>query len=368
MLFLDGARSRYPATPGLSPDPDFQKAILTVDHQARPDGGEVPGRAPWKAPRPRRGHDHARASGSDRTSPRPARGGCSTSRPRRSGAPSRASCRCSTCSAYTAVGRQREEPGQLRAPDHHAGRRAGEPLRGRLAAHPRSLVAHEARLAGRAERAGAPHRAAPRRRDRHVRPDRRGGARGDRRRAAGAGRADPLRAQAAERAPQLLEGHHARPPDQVGGGLRHGPSGATTASAARRSPTGPANTTFDNTPPAGSPGSCSASSAATRRARSRSSSRSLAARRCSTTSSPTSATRPRPEAVVRDGLDAGGVDARLPGRAHRPRRAAPLRARRCASRRARPLGRHRDGRLLERLHGRRGALGRARRPRRCWGR
>jgi monoamine oxidase len=51
VLYLNGARSRYPATPGLSPDPDFQEAILTAITKLNPMSEEVPVEAPWKAPK-----------------------------------------------------------------------------------------------------------------------------------------------------------------------------------------------------------------------------------------------------------------------------------------------------------------------------
>jgi monoamine oxidase len=51
VLVLGGRRSRYPATPGLSPDPEFQEAILTAIAKFDPMAAEVPVDAPWKAPR-----------------------------------------------------------------------------------------------------------------------------------------------------------------------------------------------------------------------------------------------------------------------------------------------------------------------------
>jgi monoamine oxidase len=51
VLVLNGQRSRYPATPGLSPHPDFQEAILTAITKLNPMAAEVPVDAPWKAPR-----------------------------------------------------------------------------------------------------------------------------------------------------------------------------------------------------------------------------------------------------------------------------------------------------------------------------
>jgi monoamine oxidase len=51
VLLLNGKLSRYPATPGLSPDPDFQEAILTSITKLNPMSEEVPVEAPWKAPK-----------------------------------------------------------------------------------------------------------------------------------------------------------------------------------------------------------------------------------------------------------------------------------------------------------------------------
>jgi monoamine oxidase len=51
VLLLNGQLSRYPATPGLSPDPDFQEAILTSIGGLNAMAAEVPVAAPWKAPR-----------------------------------------------------------------------------------------------------------------------------------------------------------------------------------------------------------------------------------------------------------------------------------------------------------------------------
>jgi monoamine oxidase len=51
VLVLNGKKSRYPATPGLSPDPDFQEAILTAITKLNPMSEEVPVKAPWKAPK-----------------------------------------------------------------------------------------------------------------------------------------------------------------------------------------------------------------------------------------------------------------------------------------------------------------------------
>ncbi len=124
---------------------------------------------------------------------------------------------------------------------------------------------------------------------------------------------------------------------------------------------GPANTTFDNSPPSGNPGIVFGFAGgdqarklrqALAREAPRGGARQLRRR--------LRAGRGRPERRVRDELDAGGVDARLPGGPHRHERAAQVRPGAGQARRPRALGRHRDGRLLERLHGRRGALGRAR--------
>jgi monoamine oxidase len=49
VLLLQQRVSRYPATPGLADDPDFQAAILTAITRLNPMAEEVPVEAPWKA-------------------------------------------------------------------------------------------------------------------------------------------------------------------------------------------------------------------------------------------------------------------------------------------------------------------------------
>jgi monoamine oxidase len=51
VLHLGGRRSRYPATPGVSPDPAFQEAILVAVGGLDEMAADVPVEAPWKAPR-----------------------------------------------------------------------------------------------------------------------------------------------------------------------------------------------------------------------------------------------------------------------------------------------------------------------------
>ena len=51
VLLLNGQLSRYPATPGLSPDPAFQEAILKSIGQFNAMAADVPVEAPWKAPK-----------------------------------------------------------------------------------------------------------------------------------------------------------------------------------------------------------------------------------------------------------------------------------------------------------------------------
>jgi monoamine oxidase len=51
VLLLNGQLSRYPATPGLAPDPDFQDAILKSISSFNAMAEEVPVEAPWKAPK-----------------------------------------------------------------------------------------------------------------------------------------------------------------------------------------------------------------------------------------------------------------------------------------------------------------------------
>ena len=51
VLYLDGQLSRYPATPGLSPHPDFVEAITKSIAGFNEMAAEVPVDAPWKAPK-----------------------------------------------------------------------------------------------------------------------------------------------------------------------------------------------------------------------------------------------------------------------------------------------------------------------------
>jgi monoamine oxidase len=51
VLLLNGVLSRYPATPGLSPDPDFQEAIIKSITAFNSMAEDVPVDAPWKAPK-----------------------------------------------------------------------------------------------------------------------------------------------------------------------------------------------------------------------------------------------------------------------------------------------------------------------------
>jgi monoamine oxidase len=53
VLYLGGKRSLYPAATGLSDDPDFQQAFITAVTQLDPMAATVPVNAPWKAPRAR---------------------------------------------------------------------------------------------------------------------------------------------------------------------------------------------------------------------------------------------------------------------------------------------------------------------------
>ena len=114
----------------------------------------------------------------------------------------------------------------------------------------------------------------------------------------------------------------------MGGGLRHA-CGATTAYSGQAvSEQGPANTTFDNTPPGGSPGVLFGFVGGNQARSFRKLGR--AARRKAVLDNFVDLLRPRggqPEELVRARLDPGGLDARLPGRAHAAQRPAPLRAR-----------------------------------------
>jgi monoamine oxidase len=51
VLLLNGQRSLYPATPGVSPDPDYTNAVITGITKLDPMSAEVPLDNPWKAPR-----------------------------------------------------------------------------------------------------------------------------------------------------------------------------------------------------------------------------------------------------------------------------------------------------------------------------
>ncbi|HEY1273925.1 MAG TPA: flavin monoamine oxidase family protein [Thermoleophilaceae bacterium] len=51
VLYLGGRRSLYPAATGLSDDPDFQQAFITAVVKLDPMAATVPVAAPWKAPR-----------------------------------------------------------------------------------------------------------------------------------------------------------------------------------------------------------------------------------------------------------------------------------------------------------------------------
>jgi monoamine oxidase len=51
VLLLNGNRSLFPATPGVSPDPDYTNAVITGITKLDPMSAEVPLDNPWKAPR-----------------------------------------------------------------------------------------------------------------------------------------------------------------------------------------------------------------------------------------------------------------------------------------------------------------------------
>jgi monoamine oxidase len=51
VLLLGGRRSLYAADPGVSPEPQFQEAILTSITRLDALAAELPVEAPWRAPR-----------------------------------------------------------------------------------------------------------------------------------------------------------------------------------------------------------------------------------------------------------------------------------------------------------------------------
>ena len=169
-----------PGHAGLSPDPDFQEAILTSITKLNPMSEEVPVDAPWKAPKAEEWDKISLGEWRDQNITAPgARRLFDIAAEALWGAELRRADAAVRALVHR-VRRQREEQGRLHAPDLDPRRRAGEPLRRRVAARP-DPGGEEARLAGRAELAGAAHRAAPREGGRHVRPDGRRGERGDRR-------------------------------------------------------------------------------------------------------------------------------------------------------------------------------------------
>ena len=166
----------------------------------------------------------------------------------------------------------------------------------------------------------------------------------------------------ARRADRALPAGHA---DQGDRGLRPARSGATTGSPARCSPTRDRSTSPSTTRPrTAARASSSASSAATRRARSRSSSK--PARRAAVLANYVEffgAQAANPIEYIETIWKREKLDPRLPGRDPGPGDADRPRPGAAQAGRPHPLGRHRDLDLLERLHGRRRALGRARRGR-----
>jgi hypothetical protein len=124
---------------------------------------------------------------------------------------------------------------------------------------------------------------------------------------------------------------------------------------------GPVSATFDDSPPSGSPGVVFGfvggdkhASTTPRRPR-------TGAPQCCPSSRPSSEIRPRTRRLIRNQLERRAMDARVPGRDPEHGHLAGLRPLDPSPHRPHPLGRDRDVDVLERLHGRRGALRRTRR-------
>ena len=175
-----------PGHPGLSPDPEFQEAILTAIAKFDPMAAEVPVDAPWKAPRAAEWDAITLEAWKQQNLTTPGSKklfdiACEAiwgAEPRRDVA--------ALCVGLHRRRRKRDHAGQLPPAGHDAGRRPGVALRRRIAADS-AAVGPPPRRAGRAEVAGAQHRAGPGTRDRDERPPRGGGRSGDRRAAARGG-------------------------------------------------------------------------------------------------------------------------------------------------------------------------------------
>jgi monoamine oxidase len=134
VLVLGGRRSLYAADPGLSPDPQFQEAILRAITRLDPMVAEVPIEAPWKARRAEEWDDLTLEAWKQQNLSR-------------EGATKLFDVACEAIWGaepreisllYALVHRRRGERhgrGDLRQADQHAGRRAAVAVRRRLAAH-----------------------------------------------------------------------------------------------------------------------------------------------------------------------------------------------------------------------------------------
>ena len=114
VLVLNGQRSRYPATPGLSPRSRLPEAIHEVD-PAQPDGRGGPGRRALEGAQGRGvGQDAAVGRGATRTSATPGARAAVRRRDRGAlGRRVRASSRCSTALAYTAAAGNEKNKGDF---------------------------------------------------------------------------------------------------------------------------------------------------------------------------------------------------------------------------------------------------------------
>ncbi len=363
--FLDGRRGLYPSVPGLPDEPgvnvDIPK-VLALDALA----AQVPVAAPWRAPRAAEWDSQTfetwkQANLTSATG----KAVLDTATQAIWGAEPRDLSLLFVLFYIAAAGNERN-PGSIVRLISVAGRRAGEPLYGWVAAD-RPAHGAEARQARDPRLAGAPDPPARRARDRGVGPGHRGGATSDR-------GVPPVLAAQIEFRPGL--------PSARAQLLQRYPAGALIkAEAIYPTPfwrasglsgqavtdVGPSTTTFDNSPPDGRPGVLFGFIGG-RNARVWGA-RSAAARRRAVLDQFATLFGPRMRDAVRlrrGRLGGLRLDPRLPHRLDRSGGPVGLRAGDPQAGRAGPLGRHRDRDLLERLHGRRGALRASARPARCW--
>ena len=368
VLLLNGRRSRYPADPGLSPDPEFQEAILTAIAKFDPMAAEVPVDAPWKAPRAEEWDAITLEAWKQQNLTTPG------------------SKKLFDIACESVWGAEPRQMSLLYALAYIAGA-GNETTPGsfvRLVTTPGG--AQESRFVGGSQRIAqllarrlgervvlrSPVRSIEQGRGRVIVTSDRVVVEADQVVVA----LPPAVARRIDFTPALPRAKRKLLESLVPGRLikweavydepfwrEQGLSGQAVSEL------GPANATFDNTPPSGSPGIlfgfvggcrgaalCEAVAQGPPRGDPGQLRRALWRR------------RGRPPRLLRPELDARGMDARVPRRPRRERRSLALRAGAAQANGPYPLGRHRDVRLLERLHGWRRALreeshdGRAQRP------